>query len=285
MAAPTLAIIGLGLIGGSVAASLRAVRAPWRLRAADRRRGSLEAALRRGLVDETAASPVEAVRGADLVLLATPVGAIRALLDTLAPHLAPGQLVTDVGSTKASIVDHAGRVLPAGVAFVGGHPVAGTERSGVEAAVEGLFEGRRCILTPVAATPREALEAVTGLWSSLGAQVSFLAPDVHDRLFARLSHVPNLAAYALVNAVVGGLEPAELELGGGALRDVTRVAQSPPSLWRDVCLENREAVLAALAEFQGELLRLRDAVAAGDGQGLESFLQRASDARASLWTT
>ncbi|MBI5016978.1 MAG: prephenate dehydrogenase [Deltaproteobacteria bacterium] len=278
-----LAIVGLGHIGGSLAASLKAAKAPWHLRGADRRRRDVDYALRRGLIDEASSSPAEAAAGADLVLLATPVGAIRTLLDELSPRLAAGQVVTDVGSTKASIVAHAASVLSGGVAFVGGHPVAGTERAGVEAAVEGLFEGRRCVLTPTDSTPPRALELVAGLWGAVGAEVSFVSPESHDRLFARLSHLPNLAAYALVNAVAASVSPAELAFGGGALRDFTRVTQSPPALWRDVCLENRGEILEALAELGRELERVRESVAQGDGAALESFFQRAGEVRGTQW--
>jgi prephenate dehydrogenase len=169
------------------------------------------------------------------------------------------------------------------VGFVGGHPVAGTERSGVEAAVDGLFEGRRCLLTPTEQTSPQALELVTGLWGAVGAEVSCLSPEVHDRLFARLSHLPNLVAYSLVSAVAGAVTPAELELGGGALRDFTRVAKSAPALWRDVCVENRDAILEALAEFGREVDRVRAWVAEGDAAALESFFQHAAEVRGSQW--
>ena len=283
MAGRTLAIVGLGLIGGSLAASLRRSDDGWRLKAADRRTRAVDYALRRGLIDEGCASTVEAARGADLVVLAAPVGAIRRLLDELAPSLVPGQIVTDVGSAKATIVAHAEAVVPQGASFVGGHPVAGTERSGVESAVDGLFEGRQCVLTPTAQTPRPALEAVTALWRSVGSEVTYLAPEAHDRLFARLSHLPNLAAFGLVNAVTSALAPEDVSFGGGSWRDVTRVAQSPPVLWRDVCLENRDAVLTALDEFSAEMGRIREAVAGGQAVVLEALFRKAAEGRREPW--
>ncbi|GAB4262192.1 MAG: prephenate dehydrogenase/arogenate dehydrogenase family protein [Deferrisomatales bacterium] len=278
-----LCVVGLGLIGGSLAASVRTAGARWRVRAVDRRRSALDYALKRGLIDEAAPSLEDGVAGAHLVVLATPVGTIPGLLRRVAPLLGPEQVVTDVGSTKATIVAAARRELPAQVAFVGGHPVAGTERSGVESAEAGLFQGRSCVLTPVSDTPAAALDRVAGLWRELGAQVVLLEPEVHDRVFARLSHLPHAVAYCLVHTVATALPARQLALGGGALRDLTRVAQSPPGLWKDICLENREALAGALDEFVAALGRLREAVAAGDGEAVEEVFRQAAEVRSRSW--
>lgn len=282
MKTSVLAILGLGLMGGSVAASLKSRGLAWRVKAYDRRRPGLDLALRKGMIDEIADCASDAVQGADVVLLATPVGTIRSLLKGLAPHFVEGQLVTDVGSTKGTIVAEAA-ALPPGVDFVGGHPMVGTERSGPEAAVAGLFEGRRCILTPTAQSRPEAVERITQFWNTLGAQVTVLSPEVHDAFVARLSHVPNLLAYTLVNAVAMGIPPYALELSGGALRDMTRVAKSSPTLWRDVCVENRPAISAALEEFSTQLRRLREAVDAADGDALEKLLRAGNETRSIAW--
>ena len=279
----TLCIIGLGLVGGSVAASLKARGAPWRVRAADRRRSALEVALRKGYVDEPFGDPIEAARGADLVLLAAPVSEIRRLVETLGPTLNPGQLLTDVGRTKASILAQAERSLPEGVAFVGGHPIAVVERSGSGDAVPGLFEGKICVLTPTETTPRHALETVAGLWMELGAEVQFMAADAHDALLARLSHLPSLVVFTLLRSVATRLSPANLRLGGGGLRDFTRASQSLPGPWKEICLENREAIGEAVDEFLEQLQTFRAAVARGDGDAIEEFLGDAAEAKGNVW--
>jgi prephenate dehydrogenase len=279
----TLCIVGLGLIGGSLAASLKARRMPWRVRATDRRRSALKTALRRGIVDEVVGGAVEAVSAADIVVLAAPVADIKRLVETLGPELSPGQVLTDVGSTKASIVAQAEKSLSRGAAFVGGHPIAGSEHSGVENAIAGLFEGKICVLTPTDNTPREALGSVAALWKGLGAEVQIVPPAVHDALLGRLSHLPNLVAYALLRTVASSLSPADLRLAGGALQDYTRVARSPLGIWRDVCLENREAIGKAMEEFQAQIEELRAAVVRGDGSAIEEFLKDAAEARGHVW--
>lgn len=279
----TLALVGLGLIGGSLAASLKARNTPWRVRAADRRRSSLDYALDRGYIDEAAASPSAAAEGADLVVLATPVQAIRATLHEVGPGLRPGQVVTDVGSTKAGILREAREVLPPGVSFVGGHPVAGTERSGIESAVAGLFEGRICVLTPVDDSDPRAVEAVTDLWHDLGAQVVCMAPETHDRIFALVSHLPHALAYGLVDTVAGELEPEHATLAGGSLRDFARVTAGSPVVWREIFLENRDALLYALDAFAGRLRVLRDAVEGSDAGALDRLLRRAAETGDPSW--
>lgn len=280
---PLLAVVGLGLIGGSIAASLKSRGAPWRVRAVDRRRSTLDYALRRGLADEATDSLAEGVRDAELVVLATPVRSIRDLVVEAAGWLVPGQVLTDVGSTKQTIVEAARAALPPGVAFVGGHPVAGTEHSGVESAVPGLFEGRPCVLTPVADTPTEAVAAVTRLWEALGAEVVCLDPATHDRVFALVSHLPHAVAYSLVNTVAPRLGSREAGLAGGSLADVVRVTRSPAAVWRDVCMENREPLLWAVDQFAERLAELRAAIEGADEAALDDFFHRASESRAALW--
>lgn len=284
MSAPkTVCVVGLGLIGGSIAAGLTSRGGTWRVRGVDRRRSTMEIALRNGFIDETAASVAEGVRDADLVVLATPVVAIRELLAELGGLLRPGQVVTDVGSSKGSIVAAAAEHLAEGVGFVGGHPIAGGERSGIGKATAGLFDGRTCILTPGDATSASALQAVTELWQTLAAQVVLLSPEAHDRVFALVSHLPHLVAYGLVETVASELEPQQLALAGGALRDFTRVAQSPPGLWRDVALENRDALLRAIDDFASRLAVLREAIATGAGDDLFELFERAAAVRGRPW--
>jgi prephenate dehydrogenase len=169
------------------------------------------------------------------------------------------------------------------VSFVGGHPIAGTERSGVESAVSGLFEGRTCVLTPEPDTNAAALEAVTDLWKGVGAQVTFLAPEVHDRIFALVSHLPHALAYGLLHTVTETLEPGQADLAGGSLRDFTRVTAGSPAVWREIFLENREALLFALDAFSARLSALRGAVEGGDADALGRFFRRATEIGASAW--
>ncbi len=280
----TVGIVGLGQVGGSLAAALRSGRDGWTVRAFDRRLSGVAAARDRGWVDAVAETPREAAEGADLVVLAAPVRGIRQLLRTLAPALVPGQVVTDVGSTKATILAEARKALPEGVAFVGGHPVAGTERSGLDSASPRLFEGRYCVLTPEPDTPAGALETVAGLWRAVGSEVVLLEPEVHDRVFAYVSHLPHAVAFAAVQAVHDAVTPRQVNLGGGSLRDLTRVATSSPELWRDVCLENRTALLEAIDDLVDRLGRLREAVDRADEREIERLLVPAGRARRTMWT-
>ncbi len=284
MTGPTVGIVGLGQIGGSLAAAIKVHGAPYRVRAWDRRTASLAMGRERGWVDEAAGSAAEAVAGAHLVVLAVPVTAVRRLLAEIAPALDQGQIVTDVGSTKASIVAEAARVLPDGVDFVGGHPVAGTERSGVEAADPRLFDARPCVLTPLPATPAGAVDRVEALWASLGARVVRMPPDAHDRVFAWVSHLPHLLAYTLTWAVLEKLQDRDLSLAGPSLRDWTRVVGSPPALWRDICMENREALARVLGEFEEELAAVRKRLETGDAEALQSLFHGAKEGRSRLWT-
>jgi len=279
----TLFIVGLGLVGGSLAASLKARNADWRVRATDRRQSAVDYGLREGLLDEGADDLRAGAAGADLVVLAAPVQVIRQSLGELAPVLRPGQVVTDVGSTKVSILAEARRVLPVGASFVGGHPIAGTERSGVESAVAGLFEGRPCVLTPAPDTDPSALERVSGLWQAVGAQVKFLPPDLHDRIFALVSHLPHALAYGLLQTVTETLAPEHAELVGGSLRDFIRVTAGSAAMWREIFLENREALLFALDAFQDRLRALRGAVEAGDADELGQFFRSAEEKGGSVW--
>lgn len=279
----TVFVVGLGLIGGSLAASVKARRAGWRVRATDRRQSSLEYALGRGFVDEGAPDPRAGAEGADLIVLATPVRAIRQTLRSLGPLLQPGQVVTDVGSTKASILAEARAALPVGVSFVGGHPIAGTERFGVESAVPGLFEGRVCVLTPEPDTDAAALEAVTHLWRTVGAEVKCLTPELHDRIFALVSHLPHALAYGLLQTVAETLEPAHAELVGGSLRDFTRVTKGSPAVWREIFLENGDALLFALDAFADRMADLRRAVTAADAGAVGRFFERATAMGGRTW--
>lgn len=279
-----LSIVGLGLMGGSLARAVKEAGLPWRVRGMARAEATRREALAAGAVDEACATPAEAARGAHLVVLALPVLAVPEAVRAMAPDLAPGAVVTDVGSTKLALTRRVEALLPPGAVFVGGHPIAGTEESGFTASFPGLYRGARCLLTTGATATPEAVAEVRALWEGVGSSVEVIDPQAHDRILAVISHLPHVVAYALVNAAAEadrGL-PGLLAYTGGGFRDFTRIAASHPVMWRDICLDNREEILSALEGFLREAGRLRDLVAAGDGAGLEAAFAAARVVRRSL---
>jgi len=280
----TLSIVGLGLMGGSLARAVKGAGLPWRVRGLARDPETRRAALAAGAVDEACATAAEAAREADLVVIALPVRSIPGAARDLSPHLAPGTVVTDVGSTKAALTRRVEAVLPPGVPFVGGHPIAGTEESGFAASFAGLYRGARCLLTPGATATPAAIAVVRGLWESVGMRVEELDAATHDRILAVISHLPHVVAYALVNAAAqaDAALPGLLSYTGGGFRDFTRIAASHPAMWRDICIDNRDEVLKALDEFLAEAGRLRSLIAAGDEAGLENAFAAARVVRRSL---
>lgn len=264
-----LAILGLGLIGGSVGLACRAHRLAKEVQGADQDPDHCAQALALGLVDLAFPDPVAAVQGADMVVLAVPVGAIPSMIERIAPHLAPGAVVTDVGSVKGPVAATMERLLPAGNA-VPGHPIAGRERSGPAAASAELFVGAKCVLTPSGSTDPAAVERVRALWRAIGADVVEMTPDRHDEVFAAVSHLPHIVAYALMGAILDLADDGEEmhEFAAGGLRDFTRVAMSHPVMWRDICLANRQKILEMIERFQVALAQLAAMISAEDGEGL-----------------
>ena len=240
----------------------------------------LEEMLKRGLADSADTDAGAAVRGADLVVLCTPVGTMRGLAETIAPHLAPDAVVTDAGSVKACVVAQIEPIL--GRRFVGAHPMAGSERSGLAAARGDLFSGAPCLLTPTERTNAGALRLVRAFWNSLGAQINELSPSDHDRLVARLSHLPHAIAFALVNLVSSSLPVGSALLAGGSFRDATRVAASDPALWTGILSENRAEVAAALRELSALLDSMARNLEEEKSDSILDFLTRAKEHRASL---
>jgi prephenate dehydrogenase len=275
------ALLGCGGIGGSLALALKQAGRVGRLVGCDILPQAAERALARGIADELAARPDEAVRGARLVILAVPVRATAALCEQMAPAIAPDALVMDVGSTKEEVLRAVERWLPFPERFVGAHPIAGSERSGPDAADASLFRGRRCLLTPTARTRPEALAEARALWESVGARVEEMEAARHDRALGWVSHLPHLAAFALASAVGAAAEREPLleGLSGGGFVDTTRIAASDPAMWRDVLLENREAVLEAMRGLDEEWAQLRRAIAAGDGEAIVRLIERARAGR------
>jgi prephenate dehydrogenase len=275
-----IAIVGVGLIGGSFALALRGAGQVEEIIGVGRSRANLDRAKARGVIDRDA-SLGDAVQGVDLVFLSMPVGATSDVLNAIAPRLDPGTVVTDAGSTKRDIVDAARAALGESFPrFVPGHPIAGAEQSGVEAARADLFVDKRVVLTPVADTNAQAAEAVRSLWRACGAEVHEMAPQAHDAVFAAVSHLPHLLAYALVHDVATH-EAAELLFAYAAsgFRDFTRIASSHPEMWRDICMANRPALLAELGRFESVLGEARRMLEAQDAAGLERLFDGARRAR------
>ncbi|BCS54468.1 prephenate dehydrogenase/arogenate dehydrogenase family protein [Geobacter sp. SVR] len=276
-----LAIVGVGLIGGSFALALREAGVVRTIVGVDRDPANLEQALALGVVDEIAASAAQGVRGTQMVFLSVPVCSIPGVLQEIAPALDPGCIVTDGGSVKAEIVAACQQLMPTGCHFVGGHPIAGTEHSGAAASFATLFKGKRCILTPTETTDRQALQAVSRLWQAAGAEVCSMEPGHHDRIFAEISHLPHAVAYALVHAVGTADVEGEnvLSYTAGGFRDFTRIASSDPAMWRDIALMNRAALLASIDGFSASLAELRGRIDRGDGDGLAEFFTIAKQFR------
>lgn len=274
-----LTVVSPGLIGGSVARGARARRLAREVVVVARHEAALEAALDAGAADVGTTDLAAGVAGAALVVLCAPVGVLPGLIRAAWPHLAPGTVLTDAGSVKRSVVE-AALACPAraGVSFVGGHPMAGSERSGFEASDPDLFDGRLALLTPTADTPEAAVVAATALWKGLGSTVRRLSAEAHDHLVAQVSHLPHLAAYALVSAAEGDA----LALAGQGFVDTTRIAASAEALWADIFCENRGPLLDALARYEAVLGRWRQLVARGDWAALEAELGRARGLREKL---
>ena len=276
-----LAIIGVGLIGGSLARALREAGAVGTVVGIGRSRANLDEALSLGICDEVTQDVITGVEGADMVFISVPVCAIPAVVAEIAPALAPGCIVTDGGSVKAAIVRECEALMPAGCHFVGGHPIAGTEHSGAAASFASLYRGKRCILTPTERTDPDALATVDRIWRLTGAEVCAMEPGHHDRIFAEISHLPHMAAYALVHAVGTADVEGEnvLSYTAGGFRDFTRIASSDPVMWRDIALMNREALLASIDGFSCSLAELRRRIDCGDQAGLTDFFTIAKQFR------
>lgn len=275
-----LAVVGTGLIGGSLAAVLKQAEVADEIIGMGRRRETLEQAKTLGLIDAIADAPAQ-LAGADLIVLATPVAQMPSVLEAIAPHLGGETIVTDAGSTKGDVIAAARRILGENFPrFVAGHPIAGAENSGPQAARADLFIGRKVVLCPETETDPAALERVTALWQATGAQVVSMEAARHDRIFAAVSHLPHLAAFALVDDLASRPDAEDFfRYAASGFRDFTRIASSHPEMWRDIALANRTALLAELATYRGKLDEIAAALDKGDAAALESIFGRASKAR------
>jgi len=280
-----IALIGLGLIGSSLGHAIKRHGLARRVSGTARSAATRDTALRIGFVDDVHEDPAECVRGADLVIFCTPVGTFGALAGQMAPALEPGAIVTDAGSVKCSVIEAVGPHLPKGVHFIPGHPIAGTEYSGPESGFAELFEGRWCILTPLPGTDDEALARLKAFWEALGSEVEVMTPEHHDLVLAITSHLPHLIAYNIVGTASDletVTEKEVIKFSASGFRDFTRIAASDPVMWRDIFMNNREAVLEMLGRFTEDLASLQRAIRWGDGEALEDLFTRTRAVRRSV---
>jgi prephenate dehydrogenase len=267
-----LSILGVGLLGGSIGLAWKSISNSCRIVGYGHRRENLEKALEVGAVDEITQDPAEASAGADLVILCTPVGTFNDILGRIAPGLSPGSIVTDVGSTKRSVVVAAAKFLPPTAHFVGSHPMAGSEKRGVEFARADLLKGAQCLVTPTPATDSSAIEAIQTFWQKLGMQVTQLSPQDHDRLVADISHLPHAVAAALVAMQTD----SSLKLAGRGFLDATRIAGGDGGLWRDILLDNHDNIRSGIERLQGTLTTLLRRLDEKDANGLREWLDAAA---------
>tara|TARA_R110000868_G_scaffold36962_4_gene130724 strand:- start:9300 stop:10214 length:915 start_codon:yes stop_codon:yes gene_type:complete len=277
-----VALIGIGLIGSSIARVMRRDGLAGTIVASARTDETLATVMSLCLADEVTKDPAEAVQDADLIMICTPVSTYGAIMAAIAPALKPGAIVTDVGSVKASAVAAVMPLLPEGVHFVPGHPIAGTENSGPESGFDSLFEGRWFLITAPPGTDQAAIDKVAELWSRAGSNIDYLEPEHHDKVLAITSHLPHLIAYTIVGTATDLEEDIKSEVikySASGFRDFTRIAASDPVMWRDIFIANRDAVLEMLGRLSEDLAGLQRAIRVGDGDTLEALFRRTQEIR------
>ena len=273
-----ITILGVGLIGASFGLAVRKEGLCAHIAGFGRNEENLKKAKKRGIIDSYELDPSAASEGADLVMLSTPVGNFLELVRRCAGSFKKGAVVTDAGSVKGGLVREIDALMPSGVHYVGGHPIAGSDRSGIDSANAELFRNAKCIVTPTPDSDAGAIRTVTAMWNALGSQVVTMGPEAHDRVFAAVSHLPHLLAYAMINTVAD-VDPSYLEFGGQGFRDMTRIAASSPEIWRDICLMNRDNILDLILVFQKKLDSLSRYLRAADSVSLEKEMERARTLR------
>jgi prephenate dehydrogenase len=273
-----ITVLGVGLIGGSFALGMKKKGLCLHVSGFGRTRANLEKAKAGGIIDSFETDPADACRGADLIFFSTPVGSFLDLAKRSSSAFKKGAIVTDAGSVKGSLVAEMEKIMPGGVHFIGGHPIAGSDRSGVESADAGLFLNAKCIVTPTPRSEEAALKKVADLWKSLGSAVVTMDPGEHDRIYAAVSHLPHLLAYSLMNTIAG-IDPSYLEFSGQGFRDMTRIAASSQELWRDICMLNRENLVEMISVFQQNLDSLSRYLRTSDADSLEREFGRARTLR------
>jgi cyclohexadieny/prephenate dehydrogenase len=280
-----LALIGIGLIGSSIARVARQEGLAGTISAATRRKETADEARALGIVDEIGTDNAAAVRDADFVILCTPVGANAEAMAQIAPHLKQGAIVSDVGSVKQAVIRDVGPLSPQGVHFVPAHPVAGTEHSGPSAGFPELFKGRWCIVTPIPGSDRAAVDKVIEFWRRCGSDMEEMAADHHDKILAITSHLPHLIAYTIVGTATDledDIKSEVIKFAAGGFRDFTRIAASDPTMWRDVFLNNKEAVLEMLGRLSEDLAALQRNIRWGEGDKLYELFERTRAIRREL---
>lgn len=278
-----LVIIGVGLIGGSFAQALRSAGLARHIVGIGRSQQNMQCAVELGVIDEIASDIACALHQADLVFLAMPVGQTGYIMEKMAPHLRANTIITDAGSTKQDVIAMARHHLPMQSRhhFVPGHPIAGAEQSGVQAAQPSLYLDKHVILTPLSETSTDSVERVRHLWQACGAQVSLMSADEHDQVLAATSHLPHILAFTLMNHLNHGTQQPEniLRFAGSGFRDLTRIASSSPEMWRDICLANRATLLEQIDAYQEELNSLREMLKKRDGEALKQAFSQARKIR------
>lgn len=281
----TIALIGIGLIGSSIAREIKDKGLAGSVVVSTRSDATLKRAEQLTLGDRYTTSAADAVKDADLVIVSVPVGASGAVAAEIAPNLKPGAIVTDVGSTKGSVIAQMAPHMPQGVHFIPGHPIAGTEYSGPDAGFIGLFKGRWCILTPLPDTDETAKAKLRTFWETLGSMVDDMDPEHHDKVLAIVSHLPHIIAYNIVGTaddLEAVTESEVIKYSASGFRDFTRLAASDPTMWRDVCLHNKDAILEMLSRFSEDLAYLQRAIRWGDGDKLFDLFTRTRAIRRSI---
>ncbi len=277
-----MTIIGVGLLGASLAKACKERDLVEEVVGYGRNRENLEKARALKIIDHCPADLAEAVKDADLIVLCTPVTTIIPLIQNMIASIRPGALITDVGSVKEPIVKEAEKLVPKGVFFVGSHPIAGGENSGLEASTANLYQGAKCIVTPTDKTNNSALEKISALWQAVGMQIINLSAEEHDFVFGAVSHLPHIVVYALMNTL-GSLRTQDnrevTAFSGAGLKDITRIASSDPVMWRDICLSNRNHSLDLIDRFQNKLDEIRSTIEKGDGQALKEEFMAANKYR------
>ena len=281
-----IALLGIGLIGSSLARiNAEKHNLAREVVANARTQATLDRVMELGIADRVELDPAKAVEGADCVILCAPVGAYAQLAETIAPHLAPGAIVTDVGSTKQSVIRDVGPLIPDAVHFVPGHPMAGTEFSGPDSGFSTLFDGRWTLLTPPPGADEDAVEKIAELWRRCGSMIEIMEPSHHDRVVAIVSHLPHLIAFTICGTADDLADESAqqvLKFAAAGFRDFTRIAASDPVMWRDVFLNNREALLEMLSRFTEDASAMARAVRWGDGEYISNKIKRGREIRKSL---
>ncbi|MBF0318121.1 MAG: prephenate dehydrogenase/arogenate dehydrogenase family protein [Nitrospirae bacterium] len=276
-----ISIIGVGLMGASFAMAVKEKALAGRVCGYGRNENNLKRAKEKGIIDEYSLTIGEVGRGCDLLIFASPVGVFLELAGGIAPYLSKGAIVSDMGSVKGRLVYEMEEAMPPGVSYVGAHPIAGNDKSGLDAAVSDLFKDVNCILTPTNNTNDTALKTVSVLWKTLGCNIKTLTPEKHDEIFSSISHMPHIAAYALVNAIKM-IDEEYLNFSGTGFLDTTRIAMSSPQMWIDICMLNKDAILKHLATYMESIKAIINSIRANDRDGLYQHFEQAKTLRLNL---